>query len=88
MAKCKHLGGCAFFTKSKFNMPSMLEYYKRKYCLTDYSVCARYRVFNSLLKCSVPDDLYPNERERVNDILGEEKRRIEKMNKRIKVIED
>lgn len=87
-SKCKYLGRCAFFTKSKLNMPSMLEFYKRKYCLSDYSVCARYKVYSSILKCRVPDDLYPNEVERVEEILRKEKSRIEKIHKRIKIIED
>ena len=50
-------------------MPPMLELFKRKYCLTDKSNCARYHIFKALGEDLIPEDLYPNEREKVEEIL-------------------
>jgi len=44
--------------------------YKKRYCLTDNSRCARYMVFKKLGRPGVPVDLYPNMHERAQQILA------------------
>jgi hypothetical protein len=44
--------------------------YKKRYCLGDFMSCARRQVKEALGKPGVPDDLYPNMRDRAAVILA------------------
>jgi hypothetical protein len=70
MRDCECLSTCAFFNDKMANMPSMAEMYKRNYCKGDSSNCARHMVFEQGGSAMVPANLYPNEQERVTEILA------------------
>ncbi len=70
MADCQSLATCIFFNDKMAKMPETAKYMKKKYCMGDYSVCARYAVSSKLGKDSVPVDLFPNDAERAKEILA------------------
>lgn len=70
MADCKNLKGCIFFNDQMKNMPGTSSVFKKKYCKDDFASCARYVVCEALGKNAVPDDLYPNQSERAQEIIG------------------
>jgi hypothetical protein len=69
MADCICLLTCPFFNEKMANMPSIKDMYKKNFCKTDNSGCARYMVFKALGKGNVPSDLYPNQVEKVKGII-------------------
>lgn len=71
MADCECLPKCPFFHDRMSNMPSMADIYKTRYCLGDNFHCARYKIFQSLGREYVPEDLFPNELERALEMLTE-----------------
>lgn len=70
MSDCENLPGCPFFFGKMEMMPAMAEMFKRNYCLGDNSGCARYMVYRAKGKGQVPPDLYPNDRERAEEIVA------------------
>ena len=58
---CPKLSECPFFNGHLGDQPSTSGLYKKRYCLSDYSKCARFIVSEKLGPSSVPADLYPNE---------------------------
>lgn len=70
MADCELAGTCIFFNDKMANMPAMSGMFKDRYCRGDWAACARYRVFEKLGRPAVPADLYPNERDRADALLG------------------
>jgi hypothetical protein len=70
MANCECTAGCPFFNDKMANMPAMSDLYKNLYCKGDFSNCARYMIFKTLGKPAVPVDLFPNQKERAQTILG------------------
>jgi hypothetical protein len=70
MADCACIAGCPFFNDKMANMPSVADIYKTRYCTGEWSGCARYRVFSKLGRESVPSNLFPNELERADELLG------------------
>jgi hypothetical protein len=70
MGDCECIGGCAFLNDKMANMPSVADIYKDKYCRSDWSTCARYHVFSQLGRENVPLNLYPNELQRADDLMG------------------
>jgi hypothetical protein len=71
MANCECLSGCPFFNDKMLDMPGMASLYKRTYCEGgDFAKCARFVVFKALGKPSVPADLFPNQIERANALIG------------------
>ncbi len=73
MAECELLSGCIFFNDKMVNMPGLSAMYKEQFCRQDYSKCARYRVYQKLGKENVPLDLFPNQKERAEEILSKNK---------------
>ena len=69
MPDCECLPGCPFFNGRMKDMKGMATIYKRRYCQGDNSECARYIVFSTLGKEHVPADLYPNMRDRAEQII-------------------
>ena len=69
MANCECLEGCPFFNDKMKNSESLGNIYKRRYCLGDSANCARHMVFTQLGKPAVPADLFPNMKERAQQII-------------------
>lgn len=69
MADCVCVPGCPFFNDKMKGRPATIQMYKLKYCQGDFSSCARFMVFQKLGKGNVPIDLFPNEREKAEDII-------------------
>jgi hypothetical protein len=67
---CPKLSGCPFFSNKLTQMPATAELTKKHYCLGDYESCARFRVVKALSSAAVPDDLYPNQIERAEEIIA------------------
>ncbi len=61
MPDCECLPKCPFFNDRMQNMPGMSAVYKKRYCKTDSSKCARYIVFKKLGRDEVPSNLFPNQ---------------------------
>ena len=52
------------------DMPLFAGCLKAQYCERDYEKCARYMVYQTLGKQSVPKDLFPNEPKRAYEIIS------------------
>ena len=70
MADCELLEGCVFFNDKMADMPATAELYKDQYCRENNLECARYMVFNALGKENVPLDLFPNMKDRAQEIIA------------------
>ena len=68
MTDCKRLEKCLFFNNKLDNMPKLAERYKNKFCKGDCKNCARYIVAEATGSC--PNDLFPNQIERVEKIIN------------------
>jgi hypothetical protein len=56
---CAQLSSCPFYN-DKMPMESGLgAIFKKKYCMDNSAICARYMVFHELGREHVPDTLYP-----------------------------
>jgi len=71
MAACELSETCPFFNDQMAQMPASAEMFKRRYCKTDNSMCARYMVFKALGKPKVPPTLFPNNVEKAKAIIAE-----------------
>jgi hypothetical protein len=69
MSECECLPHCKFFNNVLEDMPSTAERTKRKFCLGENSVCARYMVYKALGSASVPPTLFPMQRERARELI-------------------
>jgi len=74
MGDCECLEGCPFFNDKMANMPAMSATYKKSYCKSNFADCARYKIFKTLGKGSVPVDLFPNQIDRAEEILKNSKK--------------
>ena len=70
MADCELLEGCVFFNDKMANMPATAELYKDQYCRENNLECARFMVFKALGKEKVPLDLFPNMKEKAQEIIA------------------
>jgi hypothetical protein len=70
MADCECLPGCPFFNDKMKNMPGTAAMFKNKYCQGSSLDCARHIVFKTLGKSAVPGDLFPNQVERAQSLVG------------------
>jgi hypothetical protein len=70
MADCELIDGCMFFNNKMQNMPATAGLVKDKFCKGDFASCARYRVYKALGRPSVPQDLYPQQSEKVEMIIN------------------
>jgi len=62
MAECERLDECPFFNDRLNNMPPVAEAMKRRYCMRNYTLCARYVVKSFLGRKHVPADLFPSDK--------------------------
>lgn len=69
MAKCELIEKCIFFNDNMQNMPSTAATYKKIYCEQDYENCARHMIVKALGRGKVPEDLFPNQKERAESII-------------------
>ncbi len=60
MPDCSSLAKCPFFHDRLANMPKVAELYKKSYCKTDCSSCARYQYRTAVGK-PPPDGLMSNQ---------------------------
>ncbi len=67
--ECKNLPGCLFFNDEMINMPITSEMFKQLYCKNKHKDCARFIVAIALGKEKVPNDLFPNQNERANNLI-------------------
>ncbi|HNY32136.1 MAG TPA: hypothetical protein PKO15_14730 [Fibrobacteria bacterium] len=69
MSECPSLPRCPFFQDKMANKPATANLMKSKYCQTDNSQCARWKVSQAKLPGGVPADLFPNEWERASQLV-------------------
>ena len=70
MADCELLKECLFFVGKMSIEAGVGAIYKKNYCQTDNSKCARYIVAKKLGKDKVPASLYPNMYEKAKEIVS------------------
>jgi hypothetical protein len=70
MASCKFIETCIFFNDKMAEMPSIANLYKRRFCEAGDPSCARHRVVEALGRENVPQNLYPNDAERADALIG------------------
>lgn len=70
MPDCELLDKCLFFNDRMAEMPSTSNMIKFMYCNDDFTGCARYTVRNNAGADAVPDDLFPNQKDRAKEILA------------------
>jgi hypothetical protein len=69
---CNLLATCKFFKEMLASKPVTAATFQTKYCQTDPEHCARFIVAENLGVDSVPDDLFPNQDNRIDKILHRE----------------
>ena len=69
MARCDVTENCIFFYDLMAEMPLSANIYKKIYCAENSQNCARYIVRQSLGKDGVPLDLFPHQKNRIDEIL-------------------
>ena len=72
--KCKYMEKCIFYNDKMKDKPSAVAVFKKMYCLTDSTQCARYMVAEALGRENVPTDLYPNNKARALLCIAEGKK--------------
>lgn len=71
VSSCPKLPQCPFFNERLVKMPAIAEMAKDHYCRSGkYESCARYLVAKIFGSSAVPDNLYPDQRDRANSIIG------------------
>jgi hypothetical protein len=71
MAECPLLKGCLFFNDKIPDNSGLGAMYKKKYCLSDNSQCARHMIVKSLGREKVPTTLYPNMLDQAQAIIAQ-----------------
>jgi hypothetical protein len=74
MADCEVLDRCPFFNEVMQGMPEHAELFKQLYCHGGNDICARYMILRKLGRESVPQNLFPNEVSRANNIISESRK--------------
>lgn len=72
MTECPNIAKCPFFNDKMANMPAIAQLYKKRYCLGQgegKENCARWIVAQKVGKEYIPADLFPNQLERVQQII-------------------
>lgn len=73
MSDCPSLKNCPFYNDKMKGKPILAEIYKKKYCKSNNSNCARWQVANAVGKQFVPLDLFPNQTDKINQIINKSK---------------
>ena len=58
---CKRYENCPFFNGFMANIPSQSEQMKQRFCLDNFTACARYIIAEKLGPQSVPTDMFPDD---------------------------
>jgi hypothetical protein len=75
VSECPNLSRCPFFSSRLQNMPAVAELAKTSYCRGGHhESCARFIVSKALGPAAITDDLFPDQKERVPDILRRARR--------------
>ncbi len=70
MPECPKLSRCPFFSNKLQNMPAVAEMAKASYCRGGHhESCARFIVSQALGPAAVTDDLFPDQTDRVSELL-------------------
>ncbi|MCM2358484.1 MAG: hypothetical protein NDI77_10070 [Geobacteraceae bacterium] len=70
MTDCDLLDQCRFFNGQTVEMPSTVTALKTKYCRGGgYSSCTRHIISRKMGKEQVPEDLFPNQHDRLQEFL-------------------
>ena len=69
MPVCQLTENCIFFNEHMPVKSSLLETYRTYYCWNNFFSCARYIVRETLGNDSVPIDLFPHQKERIDVII-------------------
>lgn len=70
MNECDCFPGYPFFNDKMADRPDLSQIYKKRFCLGgENNSCTRHMVKEALGKKSFPGDLYPNQKERENEII-------------------
>jgi hypothetical protein len=72
MAACAELATCRFLTVLMKDLPDVAELFQRRYCRMAHEDCARVRIRRLAPEAAIPDDLFPNQIERVAEFAGPE----------------
>lgn len=69
MSECGFVSRCTFFEDRMSKMPGMAEMLRTRYCVGDFTECARHRLTEEFGLEAVPSDLFPNQNEVAEQIL-------------------
>ncbi len=72
MHECELKDSCPFFQGKLKSDKDQDETMKEKYCLTNNLNCARYMVFTARGAESIPEDLFPHQKDRAYECLIQE----------------
>lgn len=71
MTECIELRECRFFNVTMKQMPAVGKMMKSRYCLGDFTACARFRLAQEGVGIAVPVDLAPNDHKRAERLIAE-----------------
>ncbi len=72
MHECELKESCPFYQGKLKGDNDQLETMKEKYCRSNNLNCARFMVFTALGEESIPDDLFPHQKDRAYGLLVQE----------------
>ncbi len=70
MGECEFINKCPFFNSQLADDEETREFMKEKYCKTNNLNCARYMIALAVGSEAVPENLYPNEKEKAYEIIS------------------
>lgn len=70
MGECEFINKCPFFNTISGDETSIIDDLKEKYCRTNNLNCARYMISMAVGAEAVPEDLYPNQKDRAYEIIS------------------
>lgn len=73
MPDCERIEHCRYFTEQLQDLEAVQEVWKRRFCRTDNSKCARHMVLRTLGKEHVPSYLVPTQVEEAQRIIDQAK---------------
>lgn len=72
MQECELIEKCPFYNDQLEGNIEQIEEMKEKYCRKNNLNCARYMVFMALGKESMPDELFPHQKDRAYEVISQE----------------
>lgn len=72
MQECELIEKCPFYNDHLQGNIEQIEEMKEKYCRKNNLNCARYMVFMALGKESMPDELFPHQKDRAYEVISQE----------------